>query len=199
MVMRVFGIVTSLVAIACTQSSAPADAGPSDTGVDTAIADVATEPKPPDPVVVCKAEATRVAALCKGDAQKKCFFEKYADLCTLERNDIITKALGCFNLPACHTFSDPSDPGIEACIRMVSTNASNAGSVAARDAYCAKCATSAPCMGQTPFLIPFEHLSDARNAQTTMCADAAADCMGADACIAVEFADLDACLKQNDN
>ncbi len=195
--MRVLAIVGL---IGCSNSNVvdAGDAGDA-TVVDTGVSDVTIEPKPVDPVVVCKAEAMRVAALCNGSSQRKCFFEKYANLCTLERNDVITSALKCFNLPACHTFSDPSDPGIEACIRMISMNASNAGSVAARAAYCAKCPTSGPCMDQYPFPIPFEHLSDARNAQTTMCADAAADCMGADQCIAVEFPEIDACFKQGDN
>lgn len=190
---RVFAVATLIAA--CSQSSAAVDAGDAgDSSVDSGVSDVTTEPKPVDVVAVCKAEAMRVAALCNGSSQRRCFFEKYANLCTLERNDVITSALECFNLPACHTFSDPGDPGIEACIRMVGKNASNAGSVAAHDAYCAKCATSGPCMDQLPFTIPFEHLSDARNAQTTLCADAAVDCAGADACIAVEFAELDACF-----
>jgi hypothetical protein len=187
--MRIFAAVVCAASMACSNNDAPPADASTDTGMDAKPPD-ATIDTYVDPVAICKAEAARVANLCTG--QRKCFFEKYADFCLLERNDVITKALKCFDT-GCHTFADPGTMAIQACLTKVSTDSANMWSDKTKMAYCAKCATAPGCTGQSPFAIPFEHLSDSRNDQTAMCADNAADCAGADLCLELEFPDIYAC------
>lgn len=182
----------TFVLLACSTSETT-DAG--DAGVDTGVIQPkdATIDTYVDPVAVCKAEATRVANLCGSSAQRKCFFQQYGELCLLERNTVMTTALKCFDM-GCHTFADPGTMAIEACLKKVAADNTMMFADKAKTAYCAKCPTASGCNGQGLIVLPFETLSDSRNDQTAMCADNAADCAGADACLAVEFPDVFACF-----